>query len=411
MNVKVKMPKFGRPMKGNSWTKELLMSVIGTTISIVLTFGTAYLIEQKQRKVEGREVAMMVIHDIDLYAESFREYAEDEAKNQDLTLYVLEHIDSIEKIPYDTIYAVINYIYATEGFEFRVDDSIEKTFQSNQEIWRSIDAPSFIDEARTFFNNRRMTFQMLNTSPYFRKPINEEENLPLYANAMTTGKGIDWYNILRKKLQDKDVQFYIHFHDQRESAINAIVDSYRDMSNRCKFIMNITDEELQAFLDKRKRTGEKLTDSKLYGRWSTQEDQPQTFEFKKDHTFKQIIERRLPSTIYHGRLKVTYTYTGTWEIKEDSLYRYFDAGFNFKIDRSSITYSPEMRDAVEQKLKQMENAIEQEKKQDRDTIIRATVIDRSGNKVELTFPESIQNGSNNTYLIREKSTEKTAKAK
>ena len=390
------------------------MSVIGTTISIVLTFGTAYLIEQKQRKAEGREVAMMVIHDIDQSANYFRVYAEDEAKNHDLTLYVLEHIDSIEKIPNDTISAVIKYIYTTEGLEFRVDDSIEKTFQSNQEIWRSIDAPSFIDQARDFFNDRRMTFQVLNTSPFFRKPINFEVNLPLYAKAMNTGKEIDLNDFLSKKLQDKDVQYYIHFHDQRLRVLNATADNYQDMSNRCKFIMNITDEELQTFLDKRKRTGEKLTDSKLYGRWSTQEDQPQTFEFKKDHTFKQSVEERHTLPACHGRLKVTHTYTGRWEIKNDSLYRYFDAEYDIKIDRSSITYSPEMRDAVEQKLKQLKEdaakAMEKRKKQSIDIMVRAAVIDRSGNKVELTFPENIQNGRI-SYLIREKSTEKTAKSK
>ena len=53
-------------------------------------------------------------------------------------------------------------------------------------------------------------------------------------------------------------------------------------------------------------------------------------------------------------------------------------------------------------MKQLEaSAIEQKQKQGRDTIVRAAVIDRSGNKVELTFPENIQNGSN-SYLIREK---------
>ena len=381
------------------------MSVIGTTISIVLTFGTAYLIEQQQRKAEGREIAMMVIHDIDLYAESFREMANEEAKNHDLAMYVIEHIDSIEKIPLDTISAVINYIYTSEGFEFRVDDSIEKTFQSNQEIWRSIDAPSFIDAAREFFNNRRMTFQVMNTSPVFHKPINEKESIPIYANAMNTGKGIDWHDFLRKKLKDEDVQLYIHFHGDRQSAINSTADNYQDISNRCKFIMNITDEELEAFLDKRKRTGEKLTDKKLVGRWTTQDDEQQAYEFNSDHTFKQLVERRYPSPSYHGRLKVTYTYTGRWEIKEDSLYRYFDAGCDFNIDRTSITYAPEKRDDVEQFLKQIEaSATEIKQKQDRDTIVRAAVIDRSGNKVELTFPENDKYGRV-AYLIREKTTE------
>jgi len=78
MNVKVKMPNFRKPKNGSSVTKELLMSVIGTTISIVLTFGTAYLIDNHQRKAEGRDIAMMVIHDIDQYVEIFREEAEED---------------------------------------------------------------------------------------------------------------------------------------------------------------------------------------------------------------------------------------------------------------------------------------------------------------------------------------------
>lgn len=405
MNVKVKMPHFGKGKNGNHVTKEILLSVIGTTISILLTFGTAGLIEQNQRKAEGRDIAMMVIHDIDLYAETFRNDAEESAKNHDLAMYVLEHIDSIEKIPYDTIQAVIDYLYYVEGNEYQIDENIEKTFQSNQEIWKSIDAPSFIDEARAFFHNRRLTFQMLNTSPHFRKPVNQEEIRQLFATAVKTGKDVDWYGFLRKKLQDENVLLYIRFHDNRQNDLNATADNYQDMSNRCKFIMNITDEELQAFVDKRKRTGEKLTDKKLVGQWTTQSEEPQIFEFNSDHTFKQLVERRFPSSAFHGRLKVTYTYSGRWEIKEDSLYRYFNAGCDVKIDRSSITYSPEKRDIVEQVLKQYEEAaasmVEQSKKQPLETKVRAAAIDRSGNKVELTDPEDMPN-ARNSYLIRKK---------
>jgi len=45
MNVKFKMPKFGRKLTGGGMMKELLLTILATTISIVLTFGTAHLIE------------------------------------------------------------------------------------------------------------------------------------------------------------------------------------------------------------------------------------------------------------------------------------------------------------------------------------------------------------------------------
>ena len=44
--IKVLLPKF-EALKGISWAKELLLSFIGTTLSIVLTFGTAHFVEQK----------------------------------------------------------------------------------------------------------------------------------------------------------------------------------------------------------------------------------------------------------------------------------------------------------------------------------------------------------------------------
>lgn len=405
MNVKVKMPRFGRPKNGTSMTKELVMSVIGTTISILLTFGTAHLIEQHQRKAEGRDVAMMVIHDIDLYAASFRTWAEEETKNHDLAMYVLEHIDSIQSIPIDTIASVVSYLTYEDVNSYQFDENIEKTFQSNQEIWRSIDAPPFIDEARSFFHDRRLTFQMLNTSARFRKPLGHDEVLQMFYTALKSETYPDWNEFLRKKLQNEEVQMYIQLHDQRLKAFNATADNYQDMSNRCKFIMNISDEELDAFVDKRKRAGKLPTDRQMIGLWSTQGDEQQSYEFRKDHTFTQNVERRYPSPAFHGRLKVIYIYTGRWEIKNDSLYRYFDAGYDFKIDRSSITYSPEKREEVEQMLKQYEEnmaaMVEQQKDQSHETIVRAAAIDRTGNKVELTYPENDPNGRN-SYLIRER---------
>ena len=43
MNVKFRMPKFGQMQGGKSMLRELLMTTLGTTISIVLTFGTTAL--------------------------------------------------------------------------------------------------------------------------------------------------------------------------------------------------------------------------------------------------------------------------------------------------------------------------------------------------------------------------------
>ena len=60
------------------WGKGFFTSVLGTTVSILLTFGTSALIESKEEKDAQRQTAMMVIHDIDMCVDQLEEMAKDE---------------------------------------------------------------------------------------------------------------------------------------------------------------------------------------------------------------------------------------------------------------------------------------------------------------------------------------------
>ena len=48
MNIKFRMPHFGKKIKGQPMLKEMAMTIIATTISIILTFGSASVVEQRQ---------------------------------------------------------------------------------------------------------------------------------------------------------------------------------------------------------------------------------------------------------------------------------------------------------------------------------------------------------------------------
>ncbi len=76
------MPKFGRKLTGGGMVKELLMTILATTISIVLTFGTAHYIEVRQAEQAQRQTAMMLIHDIDASVAIVEYLAESEEKQK-----------------------------------------------------------------------------------------------------------------------------------------------------------------------------------------------------------------------------------------------------------------------------------------------------------------------------------------
>ena len=108
MNVKFRMPKFSNLNK-KSWLSELGMVFMGTTISIVLTFGTAHIIDKYEKKKAGRQMAIMVIHDIDNTVQKFRSYALEEEANYKMVQDVMMNIDSRSTISEDSVTTLMRF--------------------------------------------------------------------------------------------------------------------------------------------------------------------------------------------------------------------------------------------------------------------------------------------------------------
>lgn len=65
MNIKLHTPKSLQTGSGMTSIKQFLLALLATTISIVLTFGTAAIIENHKKKTAKKEMVMMVLNDFD----------------------------------------------------------------------------------------------------------------------------------------------------------------------------------------------------------------------------------------------------------------------------------------------------------------------------------------------------------
>lgn len=65
MRIKLHTPKSLKSGSGMASAKQFLLSIIATTISIVLTFGTAAIIDHYKKEAAKKEMVMMIISDID----------------------------------------------------------------------------------------------------------------------------------------------------------------------------------------------------------------------------------------------------------------------------------------------------------------------------------------------------------
>lgn len=406
MNVKFKMPQFGRNLTGKGWLKELLMTVVGTSISIVLTFGTAHYLEQRQKKSDARQTAMMVIHDMDNTIETLQTLSHKDASMAELARYLMENPDRVDSIDADTLQIMLVYLVAFDkSQQYRPDESSEKVFLSSQDSWKNIDNASFIDEVQQFYVGRHEFYDHINNSSWWKKPISEEEYITELMRSGTMM--VELESILRKFLGLPSVNFYLSMSDSRQAELSDIIYKFKQMSDRCKFTMGITDEELAAYIETRERTGNNVTEHQLTGPWIRIKtvDTEVIMEFCADHTYKQTIVQREAAPIFNGRIDMKYTHGGTWELRADTLHMVLKPGSKFEMDTTRITPKPGMEQETRKYIADYKaygklSAKKMGVAEDRPRNYVAS-IDRTGKKIELMWTELDNDGNTvkNAYYL------------
>ena len=384
--IRIRMPRW-QEIRSANWAKELLMTFIGTTMSIILTFGTAHFVEEKQNREDGRQIAMMVIHDIENAAEIFRSYAKEDEKLFNTSQYVREHLQHIDSIPEDSLRLFIEYVAKSIAEDYSYDDSSERTFLSSPEAWKNINNAAFIDAVQSFYHYRRTVYSTMREDWLYMKPISNNE---FYQLLLEQGEKDTFYQDYASQLwKRKDVDWYVSYSYYRRSQFNHHADVFRMTANRCKFMMNISDNELAQYVQERERTGKPLSEKKLIGKWEiqTSDDHHVIREYKNDHSCHTSYIRELPYSCYTGLLLLKYTVNSTWQLRGDSILVEQLPDYTFEIDRSQIHYAPDKAEEVERILKEVEQSytkwFERRKTQSEPRQSQFASIDASGNKIEL----------------------------
>ena len=397
MNVKFKMPKFSRYLMDKTWQKELGLTIIGTTLSIILTFGTAQYFEHKQKVANGRLMALMVIHDIDNTVETLTKLGNEHVKIAKMAQYLMDNQERLESVYIDSLEKVLNALVAADNSpqQYRLDESAEKVFLSSQDSWKSIDNATFIDEVQKFYVFRHALYDHINSSSKWKKPVTEDEYNAEFMKHMLVNASVP----LRKFLGEDGVKFYINMADYRQQELNFAANRFRQISDRCKFAMDITDEELAAYIGNREHTGSNVKEHELIGSWivvkTTESDI--IIEYATDHTYNQTLISHQPAPVFNGRIDAKLITAGTWELRDDTLLMVLKPGIQFEMDDSRVTPKPGMEQRTkdyiaEAKAYVKKLAKERDIQEDRPRSYAAS-IDPTGNKIELMWTELDADGN------------------
>ena len=215
--------------------------------------------------------------------------------------------------------------------------------------------------------------------------------------------------LLKDLLKDERVMFFLLYSSARSRAYLALADEWKMMSDKGKFIMGITDEELNHYLEMNRHSGKLIKERQLIGKWVNKSENRQfEVDFLKDHTFVSHNQYFINNPFYSGHVITSNTMKGTWEFVGDSLVRTYDNYLEYDIDDSQITYTPEMKDSVKSYIansKKMASSITNDFKQKNNKVIQtaAVYLDITGEKIEINLSHADEIMDATTmYMVRAK---------
>ena len=391
------------------WWMQLLISIIGTAIGVGLTFAVNNWMDNRKKEEDQRLMAIMVIHDIDESINTLKSMKENMETMYNAALYVREHLDQLDSVPNDTLDNALYFIIETED-EFRFDNSKEKIFHSSPETWQNLGCMKFIDNVQYCYYSRQEFQDAYNKSSFWQKPVsmNETERLKLDNSNLSLDEYFEQYlanerEFIKEKFQDESVSYFISVAPRKLGIIKDYIRYWSRVNDENKFLMSITDDELDSYVNSINTNGNAVTEKGLVGTWNSSSliDEINQFEFRKDHTFSFLYNKISTANLNfsQGKLSTTYKETGTWKLEGDTLITIPDS-VDLEVDASKMVVQPERQEMLDRWVQNYkEEYISAYKKNIKEGGLRRAWharLDASRDKMELEIGESA------VYYKREK---------
>ena len=244
------MPKSARSWAHGSTWREVFLTIFATTISIILTFGTAALLERCQR-IENRKMsALMVMSNIENFSRNVDKMAQDMARCDSIGTWMRSlPKDSLDKIPPEEVAGIINEMLSLVNFMSH-DKTAENIFGNSLETWKTMGSKNylFIDRVGACFS------EMNSDENNWNEWVNDYE----VAIRQVTAQIGPGEHTLTKLLNDNAFRQKIEEFHVRKSWLDYVSAYIRFLNSKNMKLIGIEEDEVIAFTDK--RAHENMTD-------------------------------------------------------------------------------------------------------------------------------------------------------
>jgi len=239
MNVKLYTPTTLKAGSGMSSVKQFFLSLIATSVSIILTFGTAAIIDYNKKESAKKEMVKMVISDFD---KTINVLMKTDTAFREISRMQLEVADHPER--FDSLRFIVPITMSRIDIEY--PETTEKIFTSSIETFSTIGNANFVNEVSSFYIYRN--HYKNDVMDHLKKELEEKE-------AIATLKGL------------LSVNFSEYVYENW-----AMLKSLKMIRDKCMQMMNVTEQDMQAF-SKQQQIDEEIgsedsdTLQRLYEEW------------------------------------------------------------------------------------------------------------------------------------------------
>ena len=200
--------------KPSSGTKQFLLTLLATTFSIILTFGTSAIIDRRHKAAAKKEMVMMILYDFDKTIEQVQKAESAIHQAKEVELEVARHPEYYDSLRFYIMPAVS---VASEEFS----ETTENIFSSNIETFNTLGNVNFVHEVSSFYSQRRS---------YQQQVLDE-----LKKEVLESGYAQNIESFL-------DIGFPTYYYTSY-----AFLKSFQATRNRCMQMMKVSEEELKEF--------------------------------------------------------------------------------------------------------------------------------------------------------------------
>ncbi|MBO7660116.1 MAG: hypothetical protein J6S65_01090, partial [Bacteroidaceae bacterium] len=157
MNEQLQTTEKPKKEGGLSSMKQFMLTLLATTISIALTFGTSAIIENNKKKNEKREIVMMVMYDLYTSLKMVQQADSNLFELLKLQRDIAEDTTLYEQKKYDFIRLMPKVEYT---------NTTEKIFSSSIETINTVGNVLFTENVAEFYYNRNLYKQSVSDSVF-----------------------------------------------------------------------------------------------------------------------------------------------------------------------------------------------------------------------------------------------------